>query len=69
MQSCQNKPEKSYTEKIAIHEPSGWAIFMSCSFDKKENKLDYYRGKGCIEKSCKRLKESVMEIINRKEKT
>ena len=32
---------------------------------KKENKLDYYRGKDCIEKLCKKLKESATEIINR----
>ena len=68
VQCCQNSPEKSYTEKKAIHEPCGWAMFVSCSFDKKENKLHYYRGKYCIEKSCKKLKESVMEITNRKEK-
>ena len=68
VQACQNSPEKSYTEKKAIHEPSGWAMFISCSFDEKKNKLDYYRGKDCIEKSCKKLKESVMEIINHKEK-
>ena len=67
-QSCQNNPERSYTEEKAIHEPSGWSMFIGCSFDKKENKLDYYRGKDCIEKSRKTLKESVMEIINRKGK-
>ena len=44
-QSCQNNPEKSYTEKKAKHEPSGWAMFTKCSFDEKENKLDYYREK------------------------
>ena len=27
-QSCQNNPEKSYTEKKAIHEPSGWTILQ-----------------------------------------
>ena len=42
-QSCQNNPKKYYTEKKAIHEPSGWAMFTSCSFDEKENKLNYYR--------------------------
>ena len=42
-QSCQNNPEKSYTEKKAIHEPSGWAMFTSRSFDEKENKFNYYR--------------------------
>ena len=49
-QSCQNNPEKSYTEKKAIHEPSGWAMFTSCSFDENENKLNYYRGRDFIEK-------------------
>ena len=44
-QSCQNNLTKSYTEKIAIHELSGWAMFTSCSFDEKENKLNYYREK------------------------
>ena len=48
-QSCQKSPEKSYTEKKAKHEPSGWTILTKCSFDKTEDKLDYYRGKDCIE--------------------
>ena len=43
-------------------------MFIRCSFDKKENKLNYYRGKDCIEKLCKKLKESAMEIIDCKEK-
>ena len=44
-QSCQNNPEQSYTEKKAKYEPSGWVMFTRCSFDKKGNKLNYYRGK------------------------
>ena len=67
-QSCENNPEKSYTEKKARHEPSGWAMFRRCSFDKKENKLNYYRGKDCIEELCKKLKESATEINNREKK-
>ena len=63
-QSCQNNPEKSYTEKKARNEPSGWAMFTRCSFDKKENKLNYYRGKYCIEKLCKMLEKRAMKIIN-----
>ena len=43
-------------------------MFTRCSFDKKENKLNYYRGKDCIEKLCKKLKESATEIINREKK-
>ena len=42
-QSCQNNHEKPYTEINAMHEPSGWAMFTSYSFDEKENKL--YIGK------------------------
>ena len=43
-------------------------MFTRCSFDKKENKLNYYRGKDCIEKLCKKLKERAMKIIDYEEK-
>ena len=36
LQSIQNNPEKSYTEKKARHDPSGWPTFTRCSFDKRE---------------------------------
>ena len=36
-------------------------MFTSCSFDEKENKLNYYRGKDCIEKLCKKR---AVKIIN-----
>ena len=32
-QSCQNNPEKSYKDKKAKHEPSGWVMVLKCSFD------------------------------------
>ena len=63
-----NNPEKSYTEKKARYEPSGWGIFTRCSFDKKENKLNYYRGKDCIGNLCKKLKKRAMKILNYEEK-
>ena len=66
--SCQSNPKKSYTEKKARHEPSDWARFTRCSFDKKENKLNYCRGKDCIEKLCKKLKVRAMKIISHEEK-
>ena len=55
--SCKKNPEKS-----------GWAMLTICSFNEKENKLNYYRGKDCIEKLCKKLKERAMKIINYEEK-
>ena len=45
---CSKQPRKSYTEKKATHDPSGWSMFIRCSFDEKQNKLNYYRGKDCI---------------------
>ena len=63
-----NNLEKSYTQKKAKHEPSGWAMLTGCSFDKKENKLNYYRGKDCIEKLCKKLKECAIKRISYEKK-
>ena len=68
VQSSQNNPEKSYTEEKAMYEPSGWTMFKKCSFNKKENKFNYYRGKDCIENLCTKLKESAMEIIDHEKK-
>ena len=39
-----------------------------CSFDEEENKLDHYRGRDCINKLCKNLKEHAMKIINYEKK-
>ena len=63
-QSYENNSKKSYTEKKAEHKPSGWTMYKKCSFDKAENKLDYYRAGDCIEKLCKKLKGHAMKIIN-----
>ena len=65
-ESCENNnPGKSYPEKKKKrHEPSGSAMFTRCSFNEKENKINFYRGKDRIEKLCKKLKERAMKIIN-----
>ena len=31
--TCQNNPEKSFTEKKTKHTPSGYSLFTNCSFD------------------------------------
>ena len=33
MHSCQNNPEKFYTQKKIMHIPSGYPLFTNCSFD------------------------------------
>ena len=68
MRSCKNNPENSYTEKKVKHKSSGCAWCSICLFDDTKNRRYFYRGKDCIEKSCKGLKELGTEIINLKKK-
>ena len=68
MISCRNNPEKSSTNKINRHTPSGYSLFTHFSFDKTKNKLDYYRGKNCIRNFCLDLGEHVSKIIMKRKK-
>ena len=58
MSTCQNNPNESSTTEVNKHVPSGYSLFTHCSFDKTKNKLDYYRGKDCMKKFCKRFKRT-----------
>ena len=64
----QNNPKESYTERKANHEPSRYSLSLISSFNSKENKHSVYRGRDCIEKFCKDLKELATKIINYEEK-
>ena len=66
-QSYQNNPEESYTEKKSIHESCGYSINLVSSFDSKQDKHSYYRGKDCANKFCEDLKKHALEIINFKD--
>ena len=68
MSTCQNNPNKSSTTEINKHTPSGYSIFTHCSFDQLKNKLNYYRGKDCMKKFSKDLREHATKIINYEEK-
>ena len=59
---CHNNPEKSYTEKKTKHTHSGHSVLKNCSFDSAENKFDCYRGKECMKRFCKDLKEHATKI-------
>ena len=56
-ESCKNNPNESYTERKAIHEPCGYSLDLVSSFDSKQNKHSFYRGKDCIKKFFSDLKE------------
>ena len=64
MRSPQNNPENSYTAKNLKHKPSGYAWCSICSFNETKNRRYFYRGKDCIKKFCKDLKELGTETIN-----
>ena len=66
--TCHNNPKKSSTTKINKHKASGNSLFTQCSFDKTKNKLDYYRGKDCMNKFFLDLKELVTKIKGLKRK-
>ena len=67
-QLCQNNPNESYTERKALHEPSGYALTLVSSFDSKQNKRSFYRGKDCNKKFCSELKELGTKLINYEQK-
>ena len=54
--TCYNNPGKSSTTEINKHTPSGYSLF------------DYYRGKDCMKKFCKDLREHATKIINYEKK-
>ena len=67
-QLCQSKPNDSYTERKAIHEPCGYALNLVCSFDSKQNKRSFYRGKDCIKRFYYDLKELGTKVVNYEQK-
>ena len=66
--TCYNYPDLSSTAKINQHIPSGYSIYTSCSFDKSNNKLIYYKGEDCMKRFCKDLKDHATKIIDFKKK-
>ena len=68
MSTCINNPNESSTAKINKHTPSGYSIFTHCSFDKSKNKLNYCRGKDCMKKFSKDLREHASKVIDYEKK-
>ena len=68
MSTCQNNPNESSTTEINKHIPSGYSIFTHCLFDQTKNKLNHYRGKDCMKKFCKDLREHATKISDYEKK-
>ena len=67
-QSFKNNINESYTEWKAIHEPCGYSFDLVFSFDSKESKHSFYRGKDCIKRFCSELKELGTKVVNYEQK-
>ena len=65
---CTNNPENAFTAKVCKHIPSGFSMSTISPFKTIENKYDVYRGKDCMKKLCKSLREHALKIINFKKK-
>ena len=68
MSTCINNPNESSDTKINKHTPSVYSIFTHCSFDKSKNKVNHYRGKDCMKKFSKDLREHASKIIDYEKK-
>ena len=54
---------KSLLQKKTKHTPYGYSLLTNCSFDLTKNKLECYKGKNCMERFCKDLREHAIRII------
>ena len=68
MSACYASLEKSSTTKINKHTPSGYSLFMHCSFDETKNMFSHDRGKNCMKNFCLDLKKHATKIINYEKK-
>ena len=65
---CKSNPKNSSTTKVSKHIPTGFSMSTISSFRSMENKHDVYRGKDCMKKFSKFLREHAMKIFNFKKK-
>ena len=64
MSTFHNNSDNSSTAEINKNADSGNSLLTNCSFDAAKNKLDRYRGKDCMKKLSKDLREYTTKIIN-----
>ena len=63
MDTCTNNPDKSSTTQLNKHEMCDYSLVTHCSFDEKNNAIDYYKGKDCLKTFCQDLKKQAKSIV------
>ena len=66
--TCINDPSKSSTTKKTKHGMCGYSLVTHCSFDEKNNVIDYYRGKDCLKTFCQDLRKQAKSIVDYEKK-
>ena len=64
IQGCSPDPMISYTEKVNKHTPSGFFTHSTFAYGEVKDPLKLYRGKDCIEKFCKYVKEEAKRLYH-----
>ena len=65
LQSCDPKPESSYTKQYQKHEPSSFCYYIKCFDDEVyEPKLVSYTGEDAAQKSVEMLEGDIREITS-----
>ena len=63
LKDVKKNPKNSSTTKLGEHIPSGFSLSTISSFKSIEDKHDIQRGKDCMKKFCKSLREHKIEVI------
>ena len=61
--SCSNNPNQSHTENDAYHEACGYSTTILRNHS-KETTTSYHRGKDCLSKLCKELREKATDLFD-----
>ena len=63
IESPNPNPNRSYTNEVNQHTPSGWCVYSKFAKGYIDNPLRLYRGKDCIETFCNYIKEEAIDCI------
>ena len=64
IQSPNPNPNRSYTNEVNQHTPSGWCVYSKFAYRDVDNLLRLYRGKDCIETFCNYIKGEARRLYH-----
>ena len=64
IESPNANPNRSYTNEVNQHTPSGWCVYSKFAYGDVDNPLRLYRGKDCIETFCNYIKGEACRLYH-----